>query len=152
MVLGKCSVTEAIPSQCSQSSQYRGSIRRFSSPSLPSSLLDGWCHPLTVPPSGLCDVEAAPSLWAFLVGPWSHALLAGTVYQLHFKTHSLWLIYPNQTEMNGLASEDRTAHVPGTFGSLITPLQFGECVGVLGRGLLRPRKPRRKVIWYKLTS
>lgn len=38
------------------------------------------CHRLTVPPSGLSYREAAPQVWAFLVGPWSHAFLAGMVY------------------------------------------------------------------------
>lgn len=41
-------------------------------------------------------------------------------------------------ESNGPASEGRAAHVSGVLGSLITPFQFGECLGVPGRGLLRP--------------
>ena len=57
-----------------------------------------------------------------------------------FQTRSLWFIYPNQTEINGLPSKYQAAHVPGTFGSLIATLQFGEYLSVLGRGLLSPRR------------
>ena len=103
-----------------------------------------WTNPfplstVPIPSSSLCDDEAAslpgPALSGHVVMPFWQAWFVSFI-----STHSLWLIYPTQTEINGLASEHWAAHVPGTFGSLIAPLQFGEYLSVLGRGLLSPRR------------
>lgn len=59
---------------------------------------------------------------------------------------------PDQTEINDLALEGWVEKASGVFGSLITPLQLKESLGVPGRGLPRLRKPGKKVIWHGFAS
>lgn len=95
------------------------------------------------------EVAACPSLPCWVIC--SHS--PGRIGLLALFQNSLSLAHlPDQTEINGLALEGWIEHASGVLGSLITPLQLKESLGVPGRGLQRLRKPGKKVIWHGFAS